>query len=143
MSGTDDDYKKKSLADLMRLGANAPANPSGGFGAVFGLPSPGGLAGLLKRPEVNGLYFNTKTLTLDGYTFIGCRFDNCTLHVTTPNFDLIRCVIDESTTIIYGVAVLRVIQLFNSRYPWAYEHLKGFVPTRNADGTITISDRVG
>jgi hypothetical protein len=95
------------------------------------------------RPEARGLYYRNKTITLDGYTFIDCRFDNCTLEVTTLNFDLIRCVIDPSTTILYGTSCLKVIQLFNGNYDWAWNVFgKTFLPVKNADGTITISNKV-
>lgn len=100
------------------------------------------LASLLSRPEVNGLYYLRKKIVLDGYTFIGCRFDACTLEVLSTNFDLINCIIDPSTSITYGSSVVKIIKLFNSRYPWAPEYFPGFVPTQNADGTITITDRM-
>lgn len=103
-------------------------------------PPVGGLSRILRRPDVNGLYYNRQTLALDGYRFIGCRFDSCTLIVASPNFDLIRCVIDPSTTIQYGRSVMKIIQLFNSRFDWAYQHFPGFVPVRNDDGTITIAE---
>lgn len=103
------------------------------------LTSFGGI--LQGRPEVRGLYYNKQTLTLDGYSFIGCRFDNCKLLVSSLNFDLIKCVVDPSTEIAYSSSVLKIIQLFNSRYPWASEHYADyFVPKQNEDGTITISD---
>lgn len=116
---------------------------------TFGTPGPDsfpysgifGIGSYAARPEVNGLYFNGQTITLDGYKFIRCRFDNCKLQVHSVNFELINCVVDPSTIISYGPSVLKVIELFNSRYPWAYEHLPGFVPIRNADGTITITER--
>jgi hypothetical protein len=144
MSGTDDSDKmnRHSLADLLKAVAAPPTTLRGGLDSLTP-PPRGTINSLLDRPEVNGLYYNGKELTLDGYTFIGCRFDNCTLRLSTSNFNLIRCIVDDSTTIIYGTSALKVIQLFNSRYPWAYEHLKGFVPTLNPDGTITISDRAG
>lgn len=122
---------------------------SGGKGAKglmggLGSPLPPGtsaLSSVFSQPEVKGLYYNGVQLVLDGYNFIGCRFDNCQLAVNSLNFNLIRCVIDESTVISYGSSVLKVIELFNSRYDWAYEHFPGFVPTKNPDGTITIADR--
>lgn len=105
-------------------------------------PPSNTLASLFARPIVTGLYYNRQKVVLDGYTFTGCRFDNCTLEVSTLNFDLIRCVIDPSTVITYGESLLKVIQLFNGRYPWAYEHFPAFfVPIRNDDGSITISGR--
>lgn len=107
-----------------------------------GAPFGNALSNFYARPEVKGIYYNGKKVVLDGYTFNGCRFDNCTLEVTSLNFDLIGCVIDPSTVISYGNSVLKVIQLFNSRYPWAYKNFAiPFVPIRNADGSITITDR--
>lgn len=94
------------------------------------------------RPEAKNFYYRDKSLKLDGYTFIGCRFDNCVLEVTSNNFDIINCVIDESTTISYGNSIVKVIQLFNSRFDWAYDHFHPyFTPRKNPDGTITISDK--
>lgn len=101
-----------------------------------------GLASLFARPEARGLYYSGQKVTLDGYSFVNCRFDNCVLEVTSTNFDLIQCVIDPSTTITYGSTVMKIIQLFNSRYEWAYQHFPSFVPIRHANGSITISDRV-
>lgn len=108
--------------------------------------SQGGLGGLsnalsgLLRPEVREIYYNRKIVVLDGYTFIGCRFDNCTLKVSTLNFDVINCVIDQSTVIEYGEGVVKPIRLFISRYHWASQVIPPyFRPQFNADGTITIS----
>ena len=99
------------------------------------------LSSFFARPEVNNLYYNGKTVVLDGYKFVGCRFDNCNLQVSSTNFDLIKCVIDSSTVVTYGSAVTRIIRLFNSRYPWAYQNLPAFVPILNSDGSITITDQ--
>ena len=95
------------------------------------------LGGLGQLQEVNGLWFNQRTIGLDGYRFIGCRFDTCTLHISTTNFELINCHLSSNTIITYGPNVLKVIKLFNSRSE-AYEHLGAFVPERNSDNTISI-----
>lgn len=101
-----------------------------------------GLANIFVRPEVKGLYYNGQSIALDGYSFIGCRFDNCNLHISSLNFDLIKCVVDQSTTISYGSSVIKVVKLFHSRHPWALQYFPGFVPTQNADGSITISELI-
>lgn len=98
--------------------------------------------GLFSRPKVQGLYYNGQTIVLDGYTFIGCRFDNCTLYIATSNFDILNCVLDQSTKISYGIEAAKIIKLFNSRYEWAAEVFPEFMPTKNGDGTITISSGV-
>lgn len=91
------------------------------------------------RPVVYGLYYNGKQVPLDGYKFVGCRFDNCTLVVESTNFELVDCVIDPSTGIQYGMETLKVVQLFNSRYENnPYPYWTGFVARKNPDGSITI-----
>lgn len=128
----------------MALGDDDKTKHNSGLMGLLHAPAHGqkmSLASLFNRPEVSGLYFSGKTVVLDGYKFIGCRFDNCNLKVSTTNFELIRCVIDASTTITYDTAIAKIIQLFNSRYPWAYQHFSEFVPTQNEDGSITITDR--
>jgi hypothetical protein len=108
--------------------------------AAGGLNSVLGSADLFGKRKVEGLYFLNKKIAIDGYSFSGCRFDNCTLIVITTNFDISNCIIDTSCTIEYGNEVTKIIQLFNSRFPKAYEYFaQPFVPIRNADGTITIT----
>lgn len=93
------------------------------------------------RPEARGLYYRGQTIALDGYRFVGCRFDHCNLQVSTTNFELINCIIDPTTAISYSAPNRKIIRLFSSRYPWAPQHFApGFVPTQNPDGSITISD---
>lgn len=87
---------------------------------------------------VQGMWFNNRHVALDGYVFQSCRFDNCTLHISSGNFQFDRCHIDMSTTITYGATTLKVVKLFNSRNDWFYEHYPSLAPTRNHDGTISI-----
>lgn len=87
---------------------------------------------------VKSVYFHAKQVTLDGYRFEECRFDKCTLVVHSSNFTLERCVVDPACVIRYGGSLIRVIQLFTSRYDWLTESLPGLAPTRHADGTISI-----
>jgi hypothetical protein len=95
-----------------------------------------------ERPQAKGLYFRNKTIYLDGYSFADCRFDNCVLEATSPSFDLVRCVIDQSTSIRYSNYSVKLIQLFNSKYEWAKDSFGlPFVPIKNIDGTITITDK--
>jgi hypothetical protein len=89
-------------------------------------------------PEVRNLWFNGQTVALDGYRFIGCRFDRCTLTVAGPHFSLIHCLIDDSTNLQYSPNVVKVIQLFNIRPAGLLGPSMPFLPVRNADGTISI-----
>lgn len=97
-------------------------------------------APLFTRPEAQGLYYNGKIVQLDGYRFVGCRFDNCILKIASDNFELIKCVIDNTTRIEYSHGLAKVIKLFLGRYPWAYEYFPNFTPIKNQDGSETISD---
>jgi hypothetical protein len=97
------------------------------------------LAELAAQPIVTSVYYNKKTLTLDGYTFRECRFDGCTLILHSPNFVLDHCVIDQTCVLNFGDQLGKVLQLFGTRYPsWWDNYFPGLVPTRNADGTISI-----
>ncbi len=132
----DSDSKKGLLAGALRGGL---VNKTARDIAAGGLNPVLGSADLFGKRKVVNLYFLNKKIVLDGYSFEGCRFDRCTLVVTTTNFDITNCVIDASCTIEYGSHVTKVIQLFNSAHPKAYEFFAPpFVPLRNPDGTITI-----
>ena len=96
------------------------------------------LANFLIKPEVKHAWFNNKEVKLDGYKFEFCRFDNCKLIVTSINFELEHCHIDNSTIIEYGSEIVKIVRLFNSRYEWIYQKMPFFAPVRNNDGTITI-----
>lgn len=96
------------------------------------------LLALARPPEITNVYYHHKVVTLDGYTFRGCRFDNCTLVVHSPNFKLDHCIVDEQCGIQYGPQLVKVIQLFTSRYSWWAETVPTLSPVKNADGTISI-----
>lgn len=109
-------------------------------------PVQGGLSSVLKsydflgKRKVEGLWFDAKRIVLDGYSFNGCRFDNCTLVVSSTNFDLTNCLIDERCVIEYGNEITKIIQLFNSRWDQAYHRwAPPFVPRKNPNGSITIT----
>ncbi len=95
-------------------------------------------AGLLQKPELTGMWYHAKEIKLDGYKFISCRFDKCKLHVTSTNFTLDHCIIDDDTVILYGSEIMKPIQLFNARYDWVYKSAPDFAPKRYPDGTISI-----
>lgn len=96
------------------------------------------IASLMTKPEIKDAWFNNKEVKLDGFRFVGCRFDNCKLTVSSVNFEIENCHIDATTQILYSGEIIKPIRLFNSRYDWVYQHAPFFAPTKNADGTITI-----
>ena len=97
------------------------------------------LRNLVQNTQVTEVWFNNKNVTLDGFTFVGCRFDNCTLYISSVHFEMHRCFLDSSNTIYYSSGTAKLIRLFNSRYSWTYEQIPMFAPVKHEDGTITIT----
>ena len=93
---------------------------------------------LASRPDVRDVWFNGKTVKLDGFNFSNCRFDSCQLEVSTSNFEMHRCFVSSDSSVLYHGEVIKVLRLFNSRYDWAYKAMPNFCPTRHEDGTISI-----
>lgn len=88
-------------------------------------------------PEVRSLYFRDQTVSLDGYKFIGCRFDKCTLTAVTTQFELDHCIIDGSCTFLMGEDLMRVMRLYNRNATWIKDY-PSWGPDQNADGTVSI-----
>jgi hypothetical protein len=105
---------------------NTPPSPPNLFEQLFG------------RPVVQGLYYNGKAIKLDGYKFVGCRFDNCTLMTETGNFEVIDCVVDPSTSIQYGEQALKVVKLFNLHNQWMHANFPVFTPIKHSNGSVSI-----
>lgn len=93
---------------------------------------------MYSRIPVNNIYYNAEHLTLDGYNFNKCRFDHCTIDVYTSNFEMVNCVIDESTVITFRGDSSKLMKLFFAQMTWAYENFPDFAPIKNENGTITI-----
>ena len=104
------------------------------------LPSTGlGLASALaQRLQVNDVWFNDRAVSLDGYNFQSCRFDNCKLHIASANFEMHKCFVDDNTVIFYHGEMVKILRLFNCRYHWIYQKLPYFAPVRHENGTISI-----
>ena len=101
------------------------------------------LDALTRRPVLENVWYNDKTVYLDGYNFISCRFDNCKLHIASEHFEMQRCFVDDNTTIFYLGSIIKVLRLFNCKYQWVYSHLPYFAPVQHSDGTITITTDPG
>ena len=112
-------------------------------GETPGLPSLQDLENqfsqLTAKIKVENLWFNGKEVRLDGYHFAHCRFDNCVLTLYTSSFELTGCIVDPTTKVTWQGELISVLKLFNRENEHAYREFPDFVPTRNADGTITIS----
>ena len=97
------------------------------------------LAKLAYMPEVKGFWYNGKTVVLDGYRFVGCRFDNCTLVVNSVHFELRNCFIDCSNSIEWRGDMAKMAQLFSFFSSDTGNRRPDSIPARNEDGTITIA----
>jgi hypothetical protein len=129
------------LSSISKWGVRPPTPESDPTWQSVNQPHPfaGGLAQYFQRPEVRGLYYNGQRISLSGYKFVSCRFDNCILDIPSGDFDLLNCVIDASTVVSYGGDTMKIIKLFTSKLEWAYSTWPDLVPTRNTDGSITIT----
>lgn len=87
-------------------------------------------------PTNNGLWFNSKLIKLDGWAFVGCRFDNCKLIIETPHFTLKNCYIDSSNMIELHGALMNAVKFLNIA-PGQAQH-PALHPVRNADGTVSV-----
>jgi len=106
-----------------------------------GPPTLANLPGYLAyvTPDVTGLWFHGRTLSLDGYRFKQCRFDACELQVNAGEFELDHCLISPDTRIVYGPNLFKPLQLFVTRSPPQVRQIHpNFIATVNADGTVTI-----
>lgn len=103
-----------------------------------GINALAGLANLWTIPEITGAWYNGKEVKLDGFKFVNCRFDNCTLTLSSNNIELDHCIIDDDSIILYSGDVLKPLRLWNRNTKWIYDNVPTFAPTKNDDGTITI-----
>jgi hypothetical protein len=94
--------------------------------------------GISPNPVVNNQWFNGQEIKLDGWHFVSCRFDNCRLLLTSTEFSLDRCFVDDRTVINYSNELITVVKLFNFRSDYMRRNFPSFVPDYNIDGTISV-----
>jgi hypothetical protein len=92
---------------------------------------------VFKDPKVVRQWFNGEHIQLDGWHFVGCRFDNCSLTVSSPIILLERCLIDVSCKIFVKPSATSPIKIYNLR-TIVLEGFSAFWPTYHEDGTISI-----
>lgn len=57
---------------------------------------------LLDRTLVQGRWYRDVTIKLDGYRFLGCRFEECKLWYATADYEITECAFVAGTTIQEG-----------------------------------------
>lgn len=87
---------------------------------------------------MHNLWYNGKNVPLDGYSFVSCRFDNCNLHVASPNFEIRYCLIDRSSTVYYHGESVKILKLFNALRDTSYGEAQYLLPEWHENGTISI-----
>ena len=100
------------------------------------------LQGLLnQRTQVIGQWYSNARVSLDGYHFTKCRFDNCQLLSNTGDFQMINCYIAEDNVIYIPSSAVRPIRLLlhrQQRLGKGIEDLPAFRLFVKNDGTVNI-----
>src|SRR5689334_1192458 len=65
---------------------------------------------------IEGKWFYRQNITLDGYKFVRCRFDNCNVYTTKGTFSIDRCFFG-SCMFYYNEESKRSVQLFIGTFP--------------------------
>ena len=89
--------------------------------------------------RIEGQWYLNKTLTLDGYDFVSCRFDGCTLLVTKGAFLIRNCFFSPTCSFNYKDEALRIVKLYGILATDAAKRWPNLAPTRNPDFTISIT----
>jgi hypothetical protein len=94
---------------------------------------------LLKKytPRIESQWYNNQTFSLDGYTFVGCRFDNCTLYIATGMFSLDHCFFAQCT-LWYLDDAYRVIRSYHITEVEGGKKYPSLAPVWHEDGTLSI-----
>ena len=94
------------------------------------------IAGLPARVE--GKWFNRQKVSLDGYEFVGCRFDGCTFNTASGTFVFDHCVV-ENCTVSFGSEGTKMLRFYNYFLPEEHRIWPQFHPTfHHEDGTVSI-----
>jgi hypothetical protein len=83
------------------------------------------------------MWFSDQEIAIDGYTFVRCRFDNCTIYVKKGTFSLERCFFG-GCRFNYQDESLRVVKLFNILLPTNARFWGALAPEFHEDGTLSI-----
>jgi hypothetical protein len=80
-----------------------------------------GLAALLASLpyRIERQWYNQQEFSVDGYHFIQCRFDNCTLTTTRGTFVFENCFIGPDCTIIFLGEASKAVRLYTHVAPAA------------------------
>jgi len=99
----------------------------------------------LPPPPIQGQWFKDQTLYIDGYTFVGCRFDRCNLITQWATFTFRSCFISPDCRLYFQGPALKLVRLMmhDLRQKGHLPHVewtqaRDIFPTPNDDGTFTL-----
>ena len=86
--------------------------------------------------NISGKVFKDQTFAIDGYRFINCRFENCTLTVNRGTFEFHNCFITGGARL-FGEDAMKCIKYYSLGFP-QLQHTPAFSPKINTDGSFSI-----
>lgn len=87
---------------------------------------------------IRGQWYYNQGLTVDGYTFADCRFDNCSLYTSTANFQFLNCVFSGCTYYFSGTA-LKAVKFFSIPDRMGIKAHALLQPIVASDGRVSIT----
>jgi hypothetical protein len=142
-------FPLRSLADILGRSQPAPLGLGDIAKAATDPSSPSllsilaSLGGPPAPPAIVQRWFRGETIYIDGYTFDGCRFDNCQLVTSMGNFSFRDCFIDPTSRVLFSEHALKVAKLLMHdlamKRRLAPQHDEaGIFPLVRDDGTFTL-----
>lgn len=105
------------------------------------------LATYKNRVRVQGKWFSRSNVSLDGYEFESCRFDNCTIIIETGDFIMRNCFVAENNRVLMAHGARKAVSLLiyrlgqnNAVLKTILSGLEGLHPKIKQDGTISVED---
>lgn len=94
--------------------------------------------GIGEDPIVRNQWFNNQEVTLDGWHFVSCRFDNCKIRICSAKFKMENCFIDEKTLVVINDEASNIVRMFHLRNKYMAENYPFYAPQHNEDGTFSV-----
>ena len=102
--GVEHPFSLAQIAAAQGLGPGPFGTP-----AITDAAKLGGLLGGFLIPEQLAFeekWFNKKSIELDGYRFVRCRFDGCELIIRSGNISIDQCLFNECSFVFEGAAAV-------------------------------------
>lgn len=87
--------------------------------------------------RIVGQWYYRQTVVFDGFTFVRCRFDACTISVSRGLFLIEHCYF-SGCQFIFADEALGTVRLYNILNPEMRLRHPQLVPTYHEDGTLSV-----